>query len=50
VRKAVDRKIKDEYKGSGMFFNWSRSSPATFAEKTKKFKQTDFLRGFAKKD
>ena len=33
---------------SGMFFNWSRTNQECHVEKTKKFKQKDYLRGFAK--
>ena len=37
TRKLLDKRIKSEYMGSGMFYNWSRSSNATFVEKTKRF-------------
>lgn len=39
VRKELDRQIKKQYYQSGMFFNWSRSTPKCATEKTKKFKQ-----------
>ncbi len=49
TRKLLDKRIKNEYKFSGMFYNWQRSTSATFVEKTKRFNQKNFLRGFAKK-
>ena len=50
VRKALDKQVKKEYMGSGMFFNWTRAKPEAYVEKTKRFKQQLFLRGFAKKN
>lgn len=37
VRKSLDKQVKAEYMGSGMFFNWSRASTDAYAEKTKRF-------------
>ena len=48
LRKQLDKMVKKEYMNSGMFFNWSRTSTETHVEKTKKFKQRDYLRGYAK--
>ena len=48
LRKQLDKQVKKEYMNSGMFFNWSRTSQECHVEKTKKFKQKDYLRGFAK--
>jgi len=38
LRKQLDRRIKDKYLGSGMFFRWQRDSPASVCEKTKRFR------------
>ena len=50
VRKQLDRRIKDQYNASGMFFHYSRASTSCRCEKTKRFKQQNYLRGFAKKE
>ena len=39
VRKQLDRRIKDQYNASGMFFHYSRASTSCRCEKTKRFKQ-----------
>ena len=50
LRKYLDKKISAEYKGTGVFCVWNRKNIEVSVEKTKKFKQTDFLKGFAKKN
>ena len=50
VRKCLDKSIKKEYLNSGMFFNWNRKTHDCYVEKTKRFNQKNFLRGFAKKN
>ena len=50
VKKCLDKAIKKQYMNSGMFFKWSRTSPETFVEKSKRFNQKNFMRGFAKKN
>ena len=50
VRKCLDKQVKAEYMGSGIFSNSSRASTYAYAEKTKRFQQKNFLRGFAKKN
>ena len=50
VRKCLDKSIKKEYMNSGMFFNWNRKTHDCYVEKTRRFNQKNFLRGFAKKN
>jgi len=50
LRKAVFRQVNKIYIGTGVFFSYDRSKPEAAASKSKNFKQTDFLRGFAKKN
>ena len=49
VRKELDRRIKETYLGTGMFFTWNRAGPDCYTEKSKRFNQKQFLRGYAKK-
>lgn len=37
VRKCLDKQVKAEYMGSGVFYNWSRASTEVFVEKTRRF-------------
>lgn len=44
VRRELDRKIREKYIGKGINFSWTKTKPACAVEKTKKFKQLDFVR------
>ena len=48
LRKYLDKKINVEYRGKNVYLTWNRKSPEVIVEKGKKFKQTDFLKGFEK--
>lgn len=48
LRKYLEKKFNAEYRNTGVYYKWDRKSPQVTVEKTKKFKQTDFLKGFAK--
>ena len=37
VRKCLDKQVKADYMGSGMFYNWSRASTEVYVEKTRRF-------------
>ena len=50
LRKCLDKAIKGEFNYTGVFFVWDRKFTETYVEKTKKFQQKNFLRGFAKKN
>ena len=48
LRKYLDKKINAEYRGKNIFLSWNRKSPEVIVEKSKKFKQIDFMEGFQK--
>ena len=44
----MEKKINAEYRGKNVFLSWNRKSTEVTVEKSKKFKQTDFMKGFDK--
>ena len=50
LRKYLDKKMIQQFKGTSVYYKWERKVAEVYVEKGKKFKQTDFLKGYAKKD
>ena len=50
LRKALDRQVKKVYLNMGVFVDCKRTSTEVKVQKSRTFKQANFLKGFAKKN
>ena len=47
LRKALAKEVTNQYKGTGVFTDFTRGSSETVIKKAKTFKQRNFMRGVA---
>ena len=50
LRKALERQVKKVYLNMGVFTEFKRTSPEMKVQKSRTFRQQNFLKGFAKKN
>lgn len=50
LKKALDKEIKKKYNGTGVFCNYTKTGDKFQIRKARGFKQSQFMKGFAKSD